>query len=141
MYGFQSLSGVKETSAPFLPVFLCKAEEFGGACREGWRGAQSERGTLYQSSVTFGHSPVVQPKDLLILLVYIKLSLGSKAMITYTVCFSFGDSLAQQSQPCCLSPRMCTQGLLPQRHDTSFVCQPRGEGPLEWLVSVPLLNA
>lgn len=41
---------------------------------------------------TFGHSLVVQSKELLILLVHLKLCIGSKVIITYTVYFSFGYS-------------------------------------------------
>lgn len=51
----------------------------------------------------FGHSLAGQ-LELLILVVYVKLYIGSRAIITYIICFSFGDPLAEQSQPRCLLP-------------------------------------
>lgn len=47
LYGLQSLLGVKETSTPSLTIFLCKAEEFGGASWEDWReGTHRERNSV-----------------------------------------------------------------------------------------------
>lgn len=64
------------------------------------------RGREHSVPVTshFGHSLAGQPEELLILVVYVKLYIGSGATITYTMCFSFGDPLAEQSQPRCLLP-------------------------------------
>lgn len=61
--------------------------------RDGERGTEGESNSVPVIS-HFGHFLTVQPKDLLILLVYIKLS----------VYLSFRNSLAEQSQPPCLSP-------------------------------------
>lgn len=67
-------------------------------------GAQRKRATLYLLTSHFGHSLTVQPKELLTLSVCVKLCIGSKVVIMYTVCCSFGDPLAEQPQPCCLLP-------------------------------------
>lgn len=88
---------------------------------------EGERSCLYHKSKLCVHfwSFPCSSKELLIFLVQLKLHIGSKAIVTYIIYFSFGDSLAQQSQPPCLSPgdRACCHIVLPH----PFLCQPGGE--------------
>lgn len=96
--------GVLGDLSPSLTIFLCKAEEFGGARRrDGEGGARRERAALCRGQPLWVTASQFSQKNFLLNTFYIKFYIGSKIVIT-SVYFSFGDSLAEQSQPCCLSP-------------------------------------
>ena len=128
--------GVRETSALSLIIFLCKAEEFGRRNREGER-----RGHVAESSsvpvVKALHSLLVTPLSFcqrnFFSVHHPKLFIFSKVVLTYAVCFSFGDSGSAAT-----AVHLETQDLFAHCHDTALPLAAQGRmsnNPV--IISVP----